>query len=73
MVVAIPVFGKKVMFCPHLYKCDVDKVFSSQMNNIIESHFTRSIPTVRVVHHQICCLRLLRLGMVFIIAYMVVT
>jgi len=38
--------GKNVMFCLHWYKCNVEKVLSGQMNNIIESHFIRSIPTV---------------------------
>jgi len=27
------------MFGLHRYKCNVEKVFSSQMNNLIESHF----------------------------------
>jgi len=38
--------GKNVMFRLHRCKCNVKKVLSGQMNNIIESHFIRSIPTV---------------------------
>jgi len=42
--------GMNVMFCLHQYKCNVEKVLSGQMNNIIESHFTSSIPTVCMLH-----------------------
>jgi len=38
--------GKNVMFRLHRYKCNVENVLSGQMNNITESHFIRSIPTV---------------------------
>jgi len=38
------------MFRLHLYKCNVEKVFSGQLNNIIESHFIRSIPTLCMMH-----------------------
>ena len=34
--------GKNVMFCMQLYKCNVEVVFSGQMNKIIECHFIRS-------------------------------
>jgi len=34
--------GKNVTFCLQRYKCNVEMVFSDQMNNIIESHFIRS-------------------------------
>jgi len=34
--------SKNVMLCLQRYKCNVERVFSSQMNNIIESHFIRS-------------------------------
>jgi len=34
------------MFCMQRYKRNVEMVFSGQMNNIIESHFIRSIDCV---------------------------
>jgi len=40
--------GKNVMFCMQRYKCNVEKVFSGQMNNIIESRFIRSTDCVHV-------------------------
>jgi len=40
--------GKNIMFCLHRYKCNVEKVFSGQMNNIIESHFIRSTDCMHV-------------------------
>jgi len=36
------------MFCMQRYKCNVEMVFSGQMNNIIESHFIRSTDCMRV-------------------------
>jgi len=40
--------GKNVMFCMQRYKCNVEMVFSGQMNNIIESRFIRSTDCVHV-------------------------
>ena len=36
------------MFCMQWYKCNVEMVFSGQMNNIIESHFIRFTDCMRV-------------------------
>jgi len=50
-VIAIPVLartGKNAMFCLHRYKCNVEKMFSGQMNNLIESHFIRSTDCMHV-------------------------
>jgi len=33
--------GKNAMFCMQRYKCNVEMVFSGQINNITESHFIR--------------------------------
>jgi len=40
--------GKNVTFCIQWYKCNVEMVFSGQMNNIIESHFIRSTDCMQV-------------------------
>jgi len=40
--------GKNVMFCLHRYKCSIEKVFSEQINNIIESHFIHSTDCMHV-------------------------
>jgi len=36
------------MFCMQRYKCNVEMVFSGQVNNIIESHFIRSTDCIHV-------------------------
>jgi len=40
--------GTNAMFCMQRDKCNVEMVFSGQMNNIIESHFIRSTDCMRV-------------------------
>jgi len=39
------------MFCLHQHKCNVEKVLTGQMNNITESYFIRSIPTVCMLYN----------------------
>jgi len=34
--------GKNVLFCMQRYKCNIEMVFSGQINNIVENHFNRS-------------------------------
>jgi len=41
--------GKNVMFCMQRYKCNIEMMFSGQINDIIESHFIRSTDCMHVV------------------------
>ena len=61
------------MFCMRRYKCNVEMVFSGQVNNIIESHFIRSTDCIHVALANLLfeIIMVRESGLCGIIAYMV--